>query len=76
MTKIIIDVPEELERRARLLKVELSILAAKALKDQVRKLEEIVEFRRIIAKSRATDSDVEELSNEVKDAVWRRHLKH
>ncbi len=76
MTKIIIDVPEELERRARLLKVELSILAAKALKDQVRKLEEIAEFRRIIAKSRATDSDVEELSNEVKDAVWRRHLKH
>ena len=81
MTKITIDVPEELERRAKMLKVELSLLAIKALKDRVEKLEEAKErdkierFRQSVARSKLTEKDVDEISEEINTAMWAYHRK-
>jgi len=81
MTKITIDVPEELERRAKMLKVELSLLAIKALKDRVEKLEEAKErdkierFRQSVARSKLTEKDVDEISEEINTAMWEHHKK-
>ena len=81
MTKITIDVPEELERRAKMLKVELSLLAIKALKDRVEKLEEAKErdkierFRQSVARSKLTEKDVDEISDKINTAMWEHHKK-
>ena len=75
MVKITIDVPEDLERKAKILKVELSFLAAKALKERINELEEIAEFERIVSKSNATEKDVEELTGEVNAAMLEHHKK-
>ena len=75
MTKITIDIPEDLERKANMLKVKLSILIADAIKRSLKEMEEITEFERIVSKSKGTEKDAEDLSNEIKEAVWKRHSK-
>ena len=46
MVRITVDVPDELERKARMLKIELSILAAKILKEKLNELNEIERFKK------------------------------
>ena len=75
MEKIIVEVPEELARKARMMRIELSLLAAKALKDRIDELEEIAEFERIVSKSKATEKDVEELTEKANTAMWEYHKK-
>ncbi len=75
MTKITIEIPEDLERKAKMFKIELSILAARAIKDQLDKLEKIERIKEIAAKSHATEKDTEELSDEVNKAMWEYHKK-
>ena len=58
MKKIEIEIPDELEQRANMLKVGLSILIANAIKKSLQELEEIEEFERIVSKSKATEKDV------------------
>lgn len=78
MVKVIIDVPDELEKKAKMLKLELSLLALKAFRDKIReveKMEKIERFRKIVSKSKATEQDVEELSDEINTAMWEHHKK-
>lgn len=78
MVKVIIDVPDELEKKAKMLKLELSLLALKAFRDKIReveKMEKIERFKRIVSKSKATEKDVEELSDEINTAMWEHHKK-
>ena len=78
MVKVTIDVPDELERKAKMLKLELSMLALKALNDKVNEIEKtqkIERFKRIVSKSKATEEDVEELSDKINTAMWDYHKK-
>ena len=76
MEKIIVEVPEELARKARMMRIELSLLAAKALKDRIDELEEIAEFERIVSKSKATEKDVEEIVNEIEEGMERHYSQY
>ena len=75
MVRITVDVPDELEREARMLKIELSILAAKMLKEKLNELNEIERFKKIVAKSKATEEDAEELSDMINNSMWEYHKK-
>ena len=75
MVQISIDIPDELDRKAKMLKIEISLLLAQMLKERIKKLEEIEHFREIVSKSKATDKDVEELTDKIKTAVWNHHKK-
>ena len=75
MAKITIDVPDEIEMKARMLKVELSLLLAQILKEKIREFEEIERVEKIVSKSQATEQDVEELTNEVNTAMWEYYKK-
>ncbi len=71
MTKITIDIPEEISFiKDKISQAEWSFLATRLLQSKIRK---VIDYNRIISKSQATDEDVEELSNEIKEAVWKRH---
>jgi len=75
MVKLVIDVHDELEKRARMLKLELSILALKAFKDKVEEIEKIERFERSVSKSKLTEKDIEELSDKINTAMWEHHKK-
>ncbi len=73
MTKITIEIPEEIAFiKEKISPAEWSFLATKLLQNQMKK---IIRYNKILSKSQATDEDVEELSNEIKEAVWKRHNK-
>lgn len=76
MTKITIEIPEELERRARTLNIELSILIAKIIREQMEKLEKIERIKAIAAKSQATDEDVEEITSDIEQAMEKHYSKY
>lgn len=75
MVQITIDVPDELKQRAKMLNIELTSLIAKMLREKLKDFEEIERFKKIIAKSKATDKDVEELTDKVNTAMWEHHKK-
>jgi|GEM_PF-4849784 len=75
MVQITIDVPDELRQRAKMLNVELSFLVAKILGERIKEFDEIERFKKIISKSKATDKDVEELSDKINTAMWEHHKK-
>lgn len=72
MAKITIDIPEELEFMRKVPSIQWSLIAAKILQS---KIEETARFQKIVSKSKATEEDVEELTNEIKEAVWKKHSK-
>ena len=76
MTKIEIEIPEDLERKAKMLNIELSFLITKILKERLEKLEKIERIKKIAAKSQATDEDVEELTNEIENAMIKHYSKY
>ncbi|MBI2632011.1 hypothetical protein HYW75_03335 [Candidatus Pacearchaeota archaeon] len=73
MVQITIDVSEEIERKAKMLNIELSLLIAKMLKDRLNEIEEAEQFKKSIEKSKLTENDVEELSNKINTAMWEHH---
>ena len=75
MAQITIDVPEDTQRKAKMLNVELKILLAKILKERIDELDEVERYKTIISKSKATERDVEELSDEINTAMWEYHKK-
>ncbi len=73
MVKITIDVPENMKEVPML----YWILGAKRIMDeQEEKRKKIERIREIAAKSQASDEDVEEIKNEVKEAVWKHYEKY
>lgn len=76
MVQITIDVPDELERKAKILNIELRFLLAKLVKDRLNELDEIDRFKRSIAKSKLTEKDVEELTDKINESMWRRHKQY
>ena len=65
--------PEDLEYMKRMPSIQWSLWASKVLQE---KLQEITEIRGIAAKSKATDEDVEELTDEINEAIWKRQSKY
>jgi hypothetical protein len=77
MAHITIDIPEI--ENTNIPREEWEKIVDKAARDAVeRKMKELKwkRFKKIIAKSKATEKDVEELTDEIKEAVWKRHLKN
>ena len=75
MGKITIDVPEKFERKAKMLHLELSRIALKALEERMEEIEKWERFEESITKSKLTEKDVEELSDKINTAVWEHHKK-
>ena len=73
MAKIEIEIPDEVGfLKEKISAIKWSYLATQILQEKIRK---VVRYNNILSKSKATDKDVEELSNDVKDAVWRHYSK-
>lgn len=73
MAKITIDLPKDLEFMAKMSSLQWSLWAQRVLRE---KLEEIEEIKKIAAKSQATEKDVEELSDEINEALWKHYSKY
>jgi t-SNARE complex subunit (syntaxin) len=69
MAEIFVKIPEEIEELANVSKINWQIFVERKIKEE---LEELVRLKRIIAKSKLTENDVEELSNEVDMALAKR----
>lgn len=73
MVKIEIEIPDEIAfLKERISKAEWSFLAMRVLQ---KKLKRVASYNQILEKSQATEEDVEELSNEIKEAVWKHYEK-
>ena len=71
MAELIVKIPEELESEFKAIpKPELSILVNKVLKD---KLLKVIRFKRAVSKSKLTEEQAEELSNEVSESLAKRY---
>jgi len=70
MGEIKVEIPEELrEEMEELPGVNWQLVVRRALK---RELEEILELKRIISKSKLTEKDVEELSDKINESLAKR----
>jgi len=73
MAELRIKLPDELEFSIKHVpNIEWSILASKLIK---LRLDRAVQFQRIIAKSKLTERDVEELSDEINESLSKRYLE-
>lgn len=73
MTEIIIKIPDELETSIkRVPNVDWSILASKLIKS---KLDRAMRFQKIVAKSKLTEKDVEELSDKINESLSKRYIE-
>ena len=75
MVQVTIDVPDEFERKAKMLRLELSRIALKAIEERMEEIEKWEKFEKSIAKSKLTEKDVEELSDKINTAAWEHHKK-
>lgn len=70
MGELVIEIPEELkEKMEELPKVNWQLVVRRALKHE---LEEILELKRIISKSKLTEEDVLELSEKIDKSLSKR----
>ena len=77
MAKIEIEIPEEVSfLEEKIAKREWAFLATRLLQELQERIAKVVRYNEIISRSKATEEDVEELSNEIKEAVWKHHSKH
>lgn len=72
MAKITIEIPEELDFIDRIPPIYWTVAVSKILKLRIKEIEEIMKIAR---ESKATEKDVEELTDEIKDAVWDHYKK-
>ena len=71
MASVSVSVPEEMkEKLDRFDTVNWSAVARKAFESQLSKLELM---DRLTSKSKATDKDIEELSDKIKEGIAKRH---
>ncbi len=76
MVQITIELPEDLEYMAKMSSLQLSLWAQKVIKERLEDLEKAERFKKIVSKSKATEKDVEELADEVNDALARHYSKY
>ncbi|KAF5437179.1 hypothetical protein C5S35_05355 [Candidatus Methanophagaceae archaeon] len=70
MTQFIIEIPEELkEEMEELPDLNWQLVVRRSLK---RELEEVLELKRIISKSKLTEADVKELSDKINESLAER----
>ena len=73
MSELSIEIPGELESEFKEIpNAELSMLVSRLLKD---KLSKLVRFKRIVAKSKLTEEQAEELADEVNISLAKRYDK-
>ncbi len=70
MAQITIDIPEELEFMKNIPKNKWSQIAIEMLKSKINEASEII---KIAEKSKATEKDVEELTDKIKEGVWKKN---
>lgn len=71
MTSITVAISGDLKRRMDAQEmVNWSAVARSALEEQVTKLEL---FESIVSKSKATEKDIEEISQKIKEGIYKRH---
>ena len=75
MVQVTIDVPEEFERKAKMLRVELSLIALRALEERMEQIGKWENFEKSIANSKLTEKDVDELSDKINTTMWEHHKK-
>lgn len=73
MTKIEIDVPEDMKE---LPAIYWILGARKILEEQKEKQKKIKHIREIAAKSQATDEDVEEITEEIEEAMEKHYSQY
>ena len=73
MTEIVIKLPQDLQFMSKMSELEFSMWAQRIIRE---KLEEIARFRRIVAKSKATEKDVEELTDKINQALAKHYAKY
>lgn len=76
MTKITIELPKEYEFMKEIPSFYWVLAAKRIQEEREGKLKKIARIREIASKSKATDNDVEEITNEVKEAVWKHYEKY
>lgn len=70
MTQFIIEIPEEMkEEMEELPDLNWQLVVRRSLK---RELEEVLELKRIISKSKLTEDDVKELSDKINESLAER----
>lgn len=73
MAEIKVKIPDELETSIKSVpNIDWSILASKLIKS---KLDRAVRFQKIVAKSKLTERDVEELSDKINESLSKRYLE-
>ena len=72
MKTITIDIPEELDFMKN---VSSKFWTAAVIEILKLKINKVAEIKRITSKSKATEKDVEELTENVKEAVWKQHSR-
>ena len=71
MSELTIKIPAELEFVEQMPKIDWSILVNQLIKS---KLDRVVRLQRIVAKSKLTEKDVEELSDKINESLSQRYL--
>ena len=72
MAEVVVKVPEELKEFESVSPINWQLIVEKRLKEE---FDELVKLKRIVSKSKLTEKDVEELSEEVGIALSERLLK-
>jgi hypothetical protein len=72
MTEVSVKIPEELKEFGSASPIDWQLVVDKRLKQE---FEELVKLKRIVSKSKLTEEDVEELSEDVGTALAKRLLK-
>ena len=75
MTKLTVEIPEEIEHRSKMNIAQLAVLASRFIQEKIIEIEEIEHFKRSVAKSKLTEEDVEEISDKINRAMWEYHKK-
>ncbi len=72
MPEVVVKIPEELAELASVPEIRWQLAIERRLKEE---FEELARLKRIVAKSKLTEEDVKELSDEVNTALSERFLK-
>jgi len=72
MAEVVVKVPEELKEFESVSPINWQLIVEKRLKEE---FAELARLKRIVSKSKLTEKDVEELSEEVGTALTKRLLK-
>ena len=75
MIEITINLPEDVEQKSKMTRVQLAMLASRLVREKIEELAKIERFSKSVEKSKLTEKDVEELSDKINTAMWEYHKK-